>query len=290
LLCLLNWGANPLLRAQISPEALLGRQSTEECTHKALDPAELANQVPESLISKWTPELKTGWRIFCYILRDSQAAWRPKQPRLRPDAESIKYTEDFQAMGANAFQAMPSIYGTEHEDLYGDIEMGDVPFTYADDWAASNDQQISNNEEMRDAEEDVIINDDDIEDDGMPADCQEHRWEHNYFRGSKRLGTLWAAVQTELVSYRRLKEGDSWISHNFDMETLLRDLEDPEGSNISINLVTKDMMTKFCDGGIFLDAADRHRVRTEEACAHDFSNLEKCEWTRRNYIAAMAIY
>jgi hypothetical protein len=286
LLCLLNCGANPLLRAQISLEALLGHQSTEECTHEALDPAELANQVPESLISKWTPELKTGWRIFCCSLRDSQAASRPKPPQLRPDAESMKYTEDSQAVGANAFQAMPSLYGTEHGGLYGDIEMGDAPFTFADDWAANNDQQIPNNEEIRDAEEDVSINDD-IQNNKMPAYCPEHDLRHNYFRGSKRLGTLWAAVQTELVTYRRLKEGDCWISHNFDMETLLRDLEDPEGSNISIDLVTKDMMTEFCDGGRFVYAADLHRVRMEEASAHDFSNLEKCDWTRRNYIATI---
>ena len=285
LLCLLNCGANPLLRTQISLEALLGGQSTEECTHEALDPAELANQVPESLISKWTPELKTGWKIFCYILRDSQAAWRPKPPRLRPDAESMKYTEDFQAVGANTFQAMPSIYWTEH-DPYGDIEMGDAPFTYAGDWAVNNDQQIPNNEEVRNAEEDVSINYD-IQDDEMPANCHEHGWKHNYFRGSKRLGTLWAAVQTELVTYRRLKEGDGWISHNFDMEALFRDLEDPEGSNISIDLVTKDMMTNFCDGGIFVYVADPNRVRMEEASAHDFSNLEKCDWTRRNYIATI---
>jgi hypothetical protein len=60
LLCLLSNGANPLLKAQISSEALLGRQSTENCTHEELDPAELANRVPESLASKWCDEVKTG--------------------------------------------------------------------------------------------------------------------------------------------------------------------------------------------------------------------------------------
>lgn len=283
LLCLLSNGANPLLKAQISPEALLGHQSTEECTHKELDPMELANQVPVSVISRWTSDVRTGWKIFCYVLRDSQAQWRPKPSRQTVDEEMMDYMERFQPMRPYNTSTLPSVYGMESEELYGNIGMSDGPFTFADIWNANNGQQIPVDTEILDADRDSS-DDDETEDEQMPAECSEEDWHVNYFGESTRLSTLWAAVQTELVTYRRLKEGDPWLSPNFDMLALVHDFEDDEGTELSIDLVTKNMMNDFCECGLFFKADDYACVRMEEASAYYFSNLEKCEWTRRKYI------
>lgn len=64
LLCLLSNGANPLLKAQISSEVLLGWQLTEICTHEELDPAEPASQVPEPPTSKWPLEYRLAGGSF----------------------------------------------------------------------------------------------------------------------------------------------------------------------------------------------------------------------------------
>src|SRR5208282_6098455 len=78
LLCLLSNGANPLLKAHISLQALLGSEQADECSHKELDPAELAEMVPASFMSMWSKEVGIGWQVFCHILRHSQAEWKPR--------------------------------------------------------------------------------------------------------------------------------------------------------------------------------------------------------------------
>ena len=65
------------------------------------------------------------------------------------------------------------------------------------------------------------------------------------------LGVLWSAVQTELLTYRRLEEGDGWVSPNFNMDTLLAGLK--KGDSIDVALVEKDMMPTICPCGIFVD-------------------------------------
>jgi hypothetical protein len=70
------------------------------------------------------------------------------------------------------------------------------------------------------------------------------------------------------------------------MQALLRDLEDPKGADISIDLVRRRMMSEFCNCGIFFKAEDYVSVRMEETSSHYLSNLEQCEWTRRKYIDA----
>jgi hypothetical protein len=55
------------------------------------------------------------------------------------------------------------------------------------------------------------------------------------------------------------------------MQALLRDLERPEGRDISINLVRRHMI------GIFFNADGGASVRMEEVSFYYFSNLEQCE-------------
>ncbi|PVH82759.1 hypothetical protein DL98DRAFT_619155, partial [Cadophora sp. DSE1049] len=191
LLCLLGKGANPLLKAHVSPTALLTDDDSQKCTHSELDPLELAQSVPDTIISNWSDERVIEWKLFCTVLRLSQNQWNSKP--LSPPVQRIR----------------------------------------------------------------------------------------NYFGKNRTLAALWASVQTELLTYRRLAEGDSWISPNFDMASVLNSLE--TGDELSISLVSKSMMKTFCRCGVFLDALDPVCVRAEEACSRYFSNLE--DYSRSTFLS-----
>ena len=100
-----------------------------------------------------------------------------------------------------------------------------------------------------------------------------------YFGRNKHLGVIHAAIQTELVTYRRLTEGDLWTSTNFNMEELLRSLQ--HGERPRIGLVEKNLMKEFCRCGTFCD--DRWScVGADQACASYFMNMDI--WSRANFI------
>jgi hypothetical protein len=105
----------------------------------------------------------------------------------------------------------------------------------------------------------------------------------SYFSRNKNLGVIHAAIQTELVTYRRLAEGDLWTSSNFSMEELLRSLQHEERPRIG--LVEKNLMKPFCRCSNFDDDI-RSCVCADEACASYFMNMDV--WSRirlpsRNY-------
>lgn len=123
LLCLLSYGANPLLKAHISSQALLENDQGSACGHEELDPAELIEKSSTRLELRWSKELSTGWQVIHYALKQSQAEWKLSQL---------------------------SAYCPHH-----------------------------------DAHHDAL---------------------HNFFGANKVLAPLWAAVQTELLTYRRFKD------------------------------------------------------------------------------------
>lgn len=243
LLCLLGNGANPLQKAHISLQALLGNDQADECSHEELDPTELADKVPASFMSTWSRDVTIGWQVFCHVLRYSQAEWKPRSSRRRSASGARGHSDEFDAF----------------------IE-------YSDD-------QMSIDEEMS-ADDEMSIDDDMSADAHLPAECAESEWHTNFFGMSKDLATLWAAVQTELLTYRRLEEGDAWTSRNFNMYALLESLN--AGGGISVGLVEKEMMTPFCDCGKFEGAEDEACARVDEVSAYYFSNLE--DWNRSTYI------
>ncbi|KAE8448090.1 hypothetical protein EG329_009855 [Mollisiaceae sp. DMI_Dod_QoI] len=75
LLHLLTLGTNPLLSANISLSALLGQENMGTCNHEELRPFDLAQQVPPEVVSQWFPSARTGWLVFCFVLRSAQDAW-----------------------------------------------------------------------------------------------------------------------------------------------------------------------------------------------------------------------
>ncbi len=100
----------------------------------------------------------------------------------------------------------------------------------------------------------------------------------HYFGGDTGLAVLSAAVRTELLTYRRLKEGDPWISPHFNLDSLLEGLNDD--GRISIGLVENEMMKRICDGGLFMN--ENSCLRGEQVMRYYFSNLD--DWSRTTFL------
>lgn len=266
LLCLLGKGANPLLKANVSLNALLNSGDSQYCSHLELDPLELAQKVPLSLISEWPEERITGWKTFCSILKLSQNEWKPPG-RPRPSTMSpVPPVDDFR-----------SIYGGFFEETDDGIAMVELP-TIDVDFENGNNEEDGYQEYVNESYDDES---------SLPGYCSDHDeestpYQQNFFGKNKTLATLWAAVQAELLTYRRISEGDPWISENFDMQSVLKGLE--SGRELSIRLVSKGMLKPFCNCGIFCDSEDPACIRVEEASSYYFSNLE--DWNRTTYLNA----
>jgi hypothetical protein len=119
---------------------------------------------------------------------------------------------------------------------------------------------------------------DDSEDYSLGSECCEGRGTC-YFGRNKNLGVIHAAIQTELVTYRRLAEGDFWTSTNFNMEELLRSLQHEERPRIG--LVEKNLMKPFCRCGHF-NGDIGWCLRADVACASYFMNMDV--WSRASFI------
>lgn len=104
------------------------------------------------------------------------------------------------------------------------------------------------------------------------SDC----YGYGCFREDATLGTLWASVQTELLTYRRVNVGDPWLSDNFDMERLLWGLKE----TVSIGLVEKGLMKIHCRCGDF--PSRRSQVCMDDVSATYFSNMDI--WARATYL------
>ncbi|KAI9764311.1 MAG: hypothetical protein M1840_008529 [Geoglossum simile] len=98
------------------------------------------------------------------------------------------------------------------------------------------------------------------------------------FWESTHLGHIWAATQTEMLTYRRLEDDDTWTSGNFDMADLLKSLE--AGMQPSIGFIKKGLMKPYCKCGRFDDVL--HIALREDTTVSYFSNLEN--WNRTTFI------
>jgi len=111
---------------------------------------------------------------------------------------------------------------------------------------------------------------------------------HSYSHGMRTtithspvLATLYAAVKTELLTYRRLRKLDPWISENFDLVRLLRDLQEGDDNLHSIGLVQKGLLRPFCSCGVFT-GQPQAVASASDACMHYFSNMD--DWGRTTFI------
>ncbi|CAO2655582.1 Nn.00g043850.m01.CDS01 [Neocucurbitaria sp. VM-36] len=96
------------------------------------------------------------------------------------------------------------------------------------------------------------------------------------FDSRRDLATLWASVQAELLSYRRLDEHMDWISDRFSMERLKGQLE--RGEPLSVGYADQDLLQLHCTCGRF----DAHPFATvSDATNPDIENLDM--WDRATY-------
>lgn len=120
------------------------------------------------------------------------------------------------------------------------------------------------------------------------TDCQ-HRWYDNgSFYGQRNgLPTLWAAIQTEFLTYRRQKVGDPWISDHFNMESLLHGLKSGRGP-VCLPLVEHLMVGQICECGRFENAREPGFPVVSEACAYYFTNME--DWKRSQFLEIPCVF
>ena len=244
LLCMLSNGANPLTKAAVSLQALLSDDAGSECNHEELDPTEFADKLLTIWPSMGTDELNIGWQVVYEVLKRSQSEWNTDLSRQRSASRDV---------GCHVDNDPPNECGDDVMSI--DSEASKNP---------SEDEMSADEEEAS----------------GEKHNCIRCDYEIRHFFGrSKGLASLWASIQTELLTYRRLEEGDRWISQNFDMKALNESLA--RGSKLDIALVRNKMMKPYCSGGEFPDACPACPA-PKDVAAYYFSNLE--DWNRSSFL------
>ncbi|THV53683.1 hypothetical protein BGAL_0044g00080 [Botrytis galanthina] len=193
-----------------------------------------------------------------------------------PDILMSSWTSDVK-LGWNVFCSVLHYAGNERRSAEITTRSSVDSRNHGDDFSAfleyGSDSDVDMNERSGDRDEN------EAETETHSPVCDHDEPNNNFYGRSDVVGKLWAAVQTELLTYRRLEEGDSWLSSNFDMRSLLDGI--PLGF-VSLPLLENDMMKPFCRCGRFINVHDEACVCVDEACSHYFSNLE--DWERSAYI------
>lgn len=226
LVCLLTYFADPCTRVEVSISAVLGLSlADDECQHSPLNAAELASQVPSSIIDSWPHEVRQGWSVFNTILQHD-VIQRRRETVSSPNALGIDFDDSTD---------------TETEDI----------------------------------------------------DSCDHRLHENHliYCGNQWLGLVWAAIQAELLTYRRLNEDDSWLSPRFKMKDIPIAFEsnDDQLINQALGVIGDDgqrMLKDHSQCGLF-EAQHPGCVRREEACALYYSNLD--DWKRSTFIESLEV-
>lgn len=108
---------------------------------------------------------------------------------------------------------------------------------------------------------------------------EEHVEYHNpipCFRTRRDLATLWASVQAELLTYRRLNDNMDWVSQNFSMEELQSQLV--RGERLSTKYAEQSLLQPHCICGRFYSWP---LATLSDATSPDIANLDI--WERATY-------
>lgn len=219
LLSLITSGFDPCKTANVSFAALVESDPMEvECDHEELTPSQLAEKISASpAISRWSERVRTGWAVFCGVLRLCED--------VRTKPESDVYDEDMSddegVHDRFIVTAEPSLELKElHLELHGD---------------------------------------------------------RRHFLARRDLATLWASVQAELLSYRRLDDEMSWISPRFSMEGLKTQLE--RGEPLTVGYAEQNLLQPHCICGEF--ESQTGLAKLSDATDPEIANLDI--WERASY-------
>ncbi|KAI1122511.1 hypothetical protein F5Y10DRAFT_287089 [Nemania abortiva] len=87
------------------------------------------------------------------------------------------------------------------------------------------------------------------------------------------MGLLWATIQTEMLTYRRVNEGDPWVSKNFSIRAL-EDWLSGSSANFLTPLVTDNMMTEHSKCGWFPGSECFVCPAAQDVSARYFMNMD----------------
>jgi hypothetical protein len=203
------------MTADVSIPLLLDLDPGTGCSHKRVTAATLADLLPIQMESGLSSDAVLGWRVFCQIIRLAESV-------LEEEAEedgNINNTtvSDFVESNISNLETYAFDFNFEMEVDNG--EQGSFPGYVSCEGARCG------------ALAEFL--------DGLTSG----------FAESNILGHLWAAVQAELLHYRRLNDEEPVTSREFDMGSILTAIE--EGQKPIMPLFTNDMVKPYCIHGEF---------------------------------------
>jgi hypothetical protein len=238
-MALLFQGVSPLHESEVSLPLLLRQDDDGLCSHETLRPLDLAARIQSQFFSSWTNEVRLGWQIIVKVLEISEKQQDPTgwKDRLQ---ERSRY----------------SLLELDKPEMPLVGSPGEICEAYDTDGAES--------------QSDTTIPWD------PEGPCYFNELDQIHLVKDERLGNVWAVVRAEMLTYRRLEEGDPWNSENCDMKALLHYLE--TGDDSGIGLVAKGLISADrCPCGKF--GGDGFDCLTmESASSRYFANLE--DWKR----------
>ncbi|KAK4676464.1 LOW QUALITY PROTEIN: hypothetical protein QC764_0060650 [Podospora pseudoanserina] len=92
-------------------------------------------------------------------------------------------------------------------------------------------------------------------------------------RPKPKLALLWATIQAELLTYRRIKIGDGWMSENFSM-TALNDWLEGKSATFKTPLVERDMLKEYSTCCGWFLCAGFPTPTAGDVCETHFMNMD----------------
>jgi hypothetical protein len=251
--CLLSLGADSRQLVEICVDDFLGGRQQDECRHAKFGPAALMQAVPKPVVDQWTSECQTGWLCLFEVL---QLHANGRQNSIRAGSA---------AMGMDVDPWFNPSDPMQHSDRSWKISLEEFLSIGSEDSAMNN----SSDEDEAAAS------------DGYP-DCDlcdyrgidVHTEWLNLPCSSPEFGLVWACIQTELLTYRRLAHGDDWVSGNFSMNGLLAWLRG-DSQSFQTPLVDGKMMQTHTKCGWFATSAEDFILPTAGDVSRQYSmNME----------------
>jgi hypothetical protein len=186
LLCLLSNGAESLRRAAISLSALSGEEQMKECDHELYDATQLAEKLHSEFETFWSEAVTTGWEILILVLKRSQRQWC-RQEVVEEERSPQLFAPHFESNNRDqGLGAIPDV----SNDIIDLMDAADVIDPHSDCVSVFRASDCDGGSSIFDF-------------DGGP-ECHGNGGGHwNYLRNDHTLGLLWAAIRTEMSTYRR---------------------------------------------------------------------------------------
>ena len=227
-LTLIQAGLDATTRAEISVDLIVGSDASEDCRHEELTPACLAREF-EYRMQPWpiSKSCVTGWGALLAVM------------------EAVENEQ-------RTFAGLAEAYG-------GESNLS-ILFNHNDD-AIYNSFQDPDDLELRNTTQDqakarALLHA------SFPQKCDYHHFVSAAgeflvpaFRNSPLLGHVWAGVQAELASYRRLDSHEGWTSSQFSMEKLWFSIRN--SSKPDIEHLQDPNLSDYCRCGRFFSTEAR---------------------------------